>query len=172
MHFNPGVVGEGKAITDWRLWNSWSHTTLVPFHLDMEETIKVAYDKFYNKNNLAFEKNPCTNPDMSSWRVLDCEPFTRLSFVASHIPHVVMTSDTRCFWILHDMTFDDMNIPHQHVDVKLISDIEKMDSDMYQIKNMKDSTGKRYFKNQLLSDMWWYLSFNRNPESHDWMPNL
>ena len=173
MHFNPSQVGEGEDIADWRLWKSWSHTTMVPFHLSMDETIKVAYDKFYDKNKLTPIQHPGVNPDMSSWRVFDCVPYTRFSFASSHIPHVVLTSDTRCFWILHDMAFDDINIPHQHIDAKVIDNIEKMDSDMYQIKNMKDSKRQRYFKDQLLSDMWWYLGcFDSCPHDHDWMPNL
>ena len=169
MHLNPSNVPENPQ--NWKRWRSWSYTACIPFSLedlDKWDPIPIRYTEYYNLPELDY--NPCSY-DGSKFKTMYCRPFERMSFASSHIAHEVLPANNRCFWILHDLTFEDGVLPHTNIRSDVVENLADMQKDILEIISTKKEDGTLYFKRQFMSDLDYFLSFNKPVNDFDWMPS-
>jgi hypothetical protein len=169
MHLNPSNVPENPQ--NWKRWRSWSYTACIPFSLedlDKWDPIPIRYTEYYNLPELDY--NPCSY-DGSKFKTMYCRPFERMSFASSHIAHEVLPANNRCFWILHDLTFEDGVLPHTNIKSDVVENLADMQKDILEIIGAKKEDGTPYFKRQFMSDLDYFLSFNKPVNDFDWMPS-
>ena len=176
LHVNPSGVPESQQTVEnfldtWRYWKSWSYTACIPFSLadlDKWDPIPIRYTEYCNLNELL--TSPCSLDD-SKFKTMYCRPFDRMSFAASHIAHEVLPAHNRCFWILHDLSFEDGVLPHTNIRTDVIDNIIDMQKDILEVISAKKEDGTPYFKRQFMSDLDYFLSFNKPLNDCDWTPS-
>ena len=166
MHLNPS---RSDIARDWKKWHTWSYTMCVPFDLNAEyDPVVMLYGNYIDDVD-SIKGNPCANIDVSKYKVMLCKPFDRISFPSSKYAHGVCSSSNRMFWILNDMSYSDQE-PHKNIDVKTITSTTELDEDMKRVINYTKPNGEKYLTHQFMSDLDFFLSFNKEPTELDWIP--
>lgn len=158
MHMNPSNTSD---IMNWREWNTWSYTMCVPW--DLNEDFDPVVIIIGPDINLYPEYSKHVIMDISKFRAIICQPFTRLSFASSRFSHGVCSSNNRLLWILSDMQYV-KEPPHIEPDIKVIDTVEKLEHDLDHVINLKN------LQHQFMSDLSYFNSFGKEPNELDWVP--
>jgi hypothetical protein len=165
-HLNPSRSDDKR---NWKQWHTWSYTMCVPFSMDVEfEPVVMVYDRYLDDVE-AINHNPCWNLDISKCKAVVFQPFTRISFASSRFAHGVCSSNNKLLWILNDMWYD-TEPPHIQPDVKTITSLDELDADMKRVIGLRNSSGEPALQHQFMSDLDYFLSFDKPVTELDWIP--
>jgi hypothetical protein len=169
IHLNPS--NEPNDPKNWRLWCSWSYTICVPFSNDYDNTdwdpIEMIYHPWVDLRTT--EINPI-KISRNKYNTVKIKPYERISFPSSGIAHKVLPSNNKCYWIFSDLRYDPDSMPHKDVNIKKISTLNDLREDMIRTIGLKNHEGQFYLKEQFMSDLEYFHSFNREPSEMSWIP--
>lgn len=165
VHLNPSV---SKDPRDWRKWKTWSYSTVIPFDLNAQwDPVKFVYDEYLDLENVS--DYPMDTTQIEKMKVIECEPFTRISFPSSSITHGVLPSNNKLYWVFFDLWIEDES-PFKHVDAKVITDLEEKRKDFVSLLSMKNHKGDYALSQMFMSDFGYLMTSRTHPQSFDYVP--
>jgi hypothetical protein len=168
IHLNPSSEPEDPK--NWRLWRSWTYTTCIPYSLEDYqewEPFEMIYYPWVDLRTV--DKHPF-KISRKNYESIKIKAFDRISFPSSAIAHKVLPSNNKCFWIFNDLRCDPDDMPHKHIDIKNITTIEELRSDILTTLSQKNKDGRTFLQQQFMSDLDYFYSFGRLPSEYDWIP--
>jgi hypothetical protein len=165
MHLNPSRTQDPK---NWKAWNTWSYTMCVPWDLNRPfDPVIILYGNEISEQEEDHIKI-LTQPDISKYNTIICQPYSRMSFASGKYPHGVCASDNRLLWIFSDLYYSDL--PNHKPNVRILENIDLLEQDMKEVIHQKKPNGELYFTPQFMSDLEYFLTFKKYPTELDWIP--
>ena len=107
--------------------------------------------------------------DIDKMKVIECQPYTRLSFASSGITHAVLPSNNKLFWIFFDMRIED-EPPFTNVDASVVKDLNDKRLDFINLLSLKNKNGDYALKQMFMSDFNYLMTSRVYPKSCDYVP--
>lgn len=165
LHMNPSDSLDPR---DWRQWKTWSYSTVVPFDVNASwDPVKFVYEDYVDITTV--KDFPLDIVDIDKMKVIECQPYTRLSFASSGITHAVLPSNNKLFWIFFDMRIED-EPPFTNVDASVVKDLNDKRLDFINLLSLKNKNGDYALKQMFMSDFNYLMTSRVYPKSCDYVP--